>query len=141
MKQHATLGADTLRSVIAAVGEQPFLTTSLEIAWCHHERWDGSGYPRGLRGDAIPLSARILALADVYDALTSERPYKAAWTHSAATEFIARGSGAHFDPRIVRAFLARSEDFDRIRATLADEQDLGAPILQMQIPATRANAG
>lgn len=140
MKQHPTIGADTLRSVLATVGEQPFLTMSLEIAWCHHERWDGSGYPRQLAADAIPLSARILALADVYDALTSERPYKPAWTHAAAVEFIARGSGSHFDPRVASAFLARAERFDRVRAELADHADELAPILQLMLPASRAVA-
>lgn len=141
MKQHTTIGADTLRSVLASAGEQPFLTMSLEIAWCHHERWDGSGYPRGISGDVIPLSARILALADVYDALTSERPYKPAWTHAAALEFIARGSGSHFDPRVASAFLARSEGFDRVRAELADEVETVAPILQFVQPAARIAAG
>ncbi|MBM3988206.1 MAG: HD domain-containing protein [Planctomycetes bacterium] len=141
MRQHTTIGADTLRSVIASAGEQPFLMTSLEIAWCHHERWDGGGYPRGIRGDAIPLSARILALADVYDALTSERPYKPAWTHAAAIEAIARGSGTHFDPRVVSAFLGRGLEFDRVRAQLADDVETGAPILQLALPFPRTAAG
>ncbi|MBM3991898.1 MAG: response regulator [Planctomycetes bacterium] len=141
MKRHTTIGADTLRSVLASAGEQPFLTVSIEIAWCHHERWDGDGYPRGLRGDAIPLSARILALADVYDALTSERPYKAAWTHAAAVEFIARGAGAQFDPRVVSVFLERGRDFDRVRSELADDVEQGAPILQLARSSSRAAAG
>jgi putative two-component system response regulator len=93
---------------------------SLDIAWCHHEKWDGKGYPRGLTGEHIPLSARILALADVYDALTSERPYKRAWSHDEALSWILRGSGTHFDPRVVDAFVERAERADQIRSRLAD---------------------
>ena len=120
MKRHSTIGADTLRSVIGSATHQPFLQMSLEIAWCHHEKWDGSGYPRGLRGVDIPLAARILAMADVYDALTNERPYKRAWSHDEALRWIAQGSGSHFDPRLVDAFTKRVEHVDAIRERLAD---------------------
>jgi putative two-component system response regulator len=120
MKTHTEIGAETLRSVIAESSRQRFLEMSLDITWCHHEKWDGSGYPRGLAGNAIPLSARILALADVYDALTSDRPYKRAWTHADALQWLVSGSGSHFDPRVVEAFLARAEQADAIRACLAD---------------------
>jgi response regulator RpfG family c-di-GMP phosphodiesterase len=120
MKRHAEIGAQTLRSVMTGSDKHRFLQMSLEITWCHHEKWDGSGYPRGLAGEQIPLSARILALADVYDALTSERPYKEAWTHERSVEWILSGSGSHFDPRIVSAFRANLQEADQIRRTLAD---------------------
>ena len=75
-----------------------------EVAMNHHEKWDGSGYPKGLKGTAIPISARIVALADVFDALTSERPYKKAWSIEQATDLIREQSGKHFDPELVEAF-------------------------------------
>jgi response regulator RpfG family c-di-GMP phosphodiesterase len=120
MKRHTEIGARTLREVIREGSEQEFLRMSLEIAWCHHEKWDGSGYPRGLRGEDIPLCARILALADVYDALTTVRPYKDAWSHARAVEWVRQGAGEHFDPRVAQAFLSRHERADFIRARLAD---------------------
>ena len=122
MKQHTTIGAETLRSVMGERANS-FLKMSLDIAWCHHEKWDGNGYPRALRGGEIPLSARILALADVYDALTTVRPYKQAWTHDEALEWIKGGAGSHFDPDVVAAFVARAEQADAIRARLADTAD------------------
>jgi response regulator RpfG family c-di-GMP phosphodiesterase len=120
MKTHTELGAETLRSVIAQNPGQSFLEMSLDIAWCHHEKWDGSGYPRGLSGESIPLSARILALADVYDALTSLRPYKEPWSHADSLAWILTGSGTHFDPRVVQAFARREERAHAIREQLAD---------------------
>jgi putative nucleotidyltransferase with HDIG domain len=83
----------------------PFLAPALEIAWCHHERWDGSGYPRRLRGREIPLAARIFAVADVWDALTSDRPYRAAMSAGEALDLIEAKSGSHFDPEVVAVFL------------------------------------
>jgi HD-GYP domain-containing protein (c-di-GMP phosphodiesterase class II) len=94
---------------------QSFLTLGKEIAYYHHERWDGKGYPEGLRGKDIPLSARIVALADVYDALTSDRPYRKAMSHAEARQIIVEGRGTQFDPDLVDAFLANEEVFDRIR--------------------------
>lgn len=123
MKTHAEIGALTLDSVIQEYGEQAFLSMGRDIAWCHHEKWDGSGYPRNLKGNDIPLAARILALADVYDALTTVRPYKTAWDHGDAVEWIAAQSGLHFDPEVVGAFLAQQELADRIRIELADTLD------------------
>jgi putative two-component system response regulator len=120
MKTHTLIGADTLRGVIERSTPQPFLQIGLEMARDHHEKWDGTGYPRGLAGEQIPLSARILALADVYDALTSARPYKQPWTHEQALERIRADRGSHFDPRVADAFLARAERVDRIRSRLAD---------------------
>jgi response regulator RpfG family c-di-GMP phosphodiesterase len=123
MKTHTQIGAETLEAVIANNGEQGFLAMSRDIAWCHHEKWDGSGYPRALRGEQIPLSARILALADVYDALTTVRPYKHAWSHREALDWIRTRAGTHFDPDVVAAFAAREQQADAVRARLADVLD------------------
>jgi len=123
MKRHTEIGATTLRGVILANNNQSFLQMSLDIAWCHHEKWDGNGYPRALVGEQIPLSARIVAVADVYDALTTIRPYKHAWEHTRAIEWIRRGSGTHFDPRVAGAFVARERQADFIRARLADTEE------------------
>ena len=86
-----------------------------EIAFNHHEKWDGSGYPRGLKGEAIPLSARIIALADVYDALTTKRFYKEAYSHAKSKKMIIELKGTHFDPEIVNAFLGVQDTFNRVR--------------------------
>jgi HD-GYP domain-containing protein (c-di-GMP phosphodiesterase class II) len=83
----------------------PFLTPALDIPYCHHEKWDGNGYPRGLKGKDIPLAARIFAVADVWDALTSDRPQRKAWSHEGARKHIREQSGKHFDPQVVEAFL------------------------------------
>ena len=83
----------------------PFLEKAMEIPYCHHEKWDGSGYPQGLKGEEIPLSARIFAVIDVWDALRSDRPYRKAWSDEEALEEIIRGKGNHFDPVVVQAFL------------------------------------
>jgi putative two-component system response regulator len=111
MQKHPCTGGDALLAIKERWGETPFLTTAAEIALCHHEKWDGSGYPYGLSGDQIPLSARIVALADVYDALTSQRVYKPANAHADAVDAIAKASGSHFDPRVVTAFLAVESRF------------------------------
>ncbi len=123
MKTHPEIGATTLESVILENRNQGFLLMGRDIAWCHHEKWDGSGYPRALAGEEIPLSARILALADVYDALTTVRPYKDAWTHEEAMAWIEDGAGAHFDPRIVQAFSEIGDCADDVRARLADQRE------------------
>jgi HD-GYP domain-containing protein (c-di-GMP phosphodiesterase class II) len=81
------------------------LAQALEIPYCHHEKWDGTGYPRGLQGDQIPLAARIFAVVDVWDALTSDRPYRPAWTKKKTLEYIKEQSGHHFDPNVVDVFL------------------------------------
>jgi len=100
MKTHCAIGADLL----AGTGV-PLLDLAAEIALCHHERWDGLGYPRGLSGEAIPLSGRIVAVADTWDALTTERPYKGAWTEADALAELERNVGLQFDPEVVKAFL------------------------------------
>jgi len=115
IKQHAALGGDALRSIDKEITFQSFLTLGKEIAYYHHERWDGTGYPSGRRGDQIPLSARIVALPDVYDALTSKRAYKEAISHEEAVRIISSERGTHFDPDVVDGFLAEQETFRRIR--------------------------
>jgi putative two-component system response regulator len=115
MKTHTTLGAQTLESAVRAHPEASFLRMARDIALTHHEHWDGSGYPQGLKGEEIPLCGRLVALADVYDALTSKRVYKDAFAHDIAREIILRDSGKHFDPRVVEAFLATEHAFIRVR--------------------------
>ncbi len=115
IKQHAELGGEALRSVDREINDQSFLTIGKEIAFSHHERWDGTGYPAGKRGEAIPLSARIVALADVYDALTSKRSYKDSLTHEEAMKIICSERASHFDPDIVDVFVENHEVFNRIR--------------------------
>jgi len=83
----------------------PFLVPALDIPYCHHEKWDGTGYPRGLKGEEIPTAARIFAVVDVWDALTSDRPYRKAWSRQEALEHIREQGGKHFDPKVVQAFL------------------------------------
>ncbi len=120
MKSHTLIGAETLGAALKEFPEAKFLSMARDIALCHHEKWDGSGYPRGLSGTSIPLCARIVALADVYDALRSARVYKNSQTHAQARETILAGSGRHFDPDIVGAFLATEERFDSVAKQLAD---------------------
>lgn len=122
MQRHTTIGGDTLRSVIERFSGQTFLTMAMEIAYSHHEKWDGSGYPHGLVGRDIPLSARVVALADAYDAITSARPYKDALDHESATERICRDVGKHFDPELVAAFDRCHEEFVDIRRGLMAQE-------------------
>jgi putative two-component system response regulator len=120
MRRHPEIGGDTLRDVIERYEGHRFLRMGMEIAYCHHEHWDGSGYPRGLAGPHIPLAARIVALADAYDTITSRRPYKVALEHEEAVRRIALDRGAHFDPVLVDVFLRCHRDFAEIRGRLAD---------------------
>jgi len=87
------------------IGSIDLLKSTLDIAYCHHEKWDGSGYPRGLKGEQIPLAARLFAIVDVYDALTSDRPFRKAWSKAKALDYVREQSGQHFDPQVVAAFL------------------------------------
>ncbi len=122
MRTHTEIGAHTLCRVFESTGEKSFLRMGHEIAWAHHERWDGSGYPRGLRGAETPLCARIVALADCYDALTSWRPHKEAWSHEAAMEYIAEQSGSQFDPDLVVAMQSCAKAINHIRESMADSE-------------------
>ncbi len=123
MKNHSSMGGDALTVIDKNLGYKSFLTIGKEVASYHHERWDGSGYPEGLKGDAIPLSARIVALADVYDALINERPYKTALTHQEAADLILKEKGSHFDPDVVDAFIICMEEFYNIADLLSDEAE------------------
>ena len=114
MKTHTTEGAATLNSVLEVAPHATFLRVARDIALCHHERFDGGGYPRGLVGTDIPLSARIFSVADVYDALISKRVYKAAFSHDVAKSLILEGEGTQFDPDVIQAFLALEEAFKAI---------------------------
>ncbi|WP_459554304.1 HD domain-containing phosphohydrolase [Lacunimicrobium album] len=118
MKTHTTLGAQTLAEVATCYPSAGYLKMAIDIALTHHERYDGKGYPNRLVGDEIPLCGRITAVADVYDALTSVRVYKDAYSHETAVEIITRDSGTHFDPRIVRAFLSCQDRFLEIKNQL-----------------------
>ena len=120
IQRHPTIGGRTLERLCILDPEDVFLRLAHEIALHHHERWDGSGYPFSLSQEQIPLSARIVAVADVYDALTSERPYKRAYSHDVTRGLIIAQSRSHFDPLVVEAFLAREVDFKRIREAHAE---------------------
>ena len=120
MKTHAKLGAQTLDAALKQFPGARFLEMGRDIAATHHERFDGSGYPDGIKGRDIPLAGRIVALADVYDALTSKRVYKAAFAHDVAKSMIVAESGAHFDPIIVRAFIETEDEFIAIRDRFND---------------------
>jgi HD-GYP domain-containing protein (c-di-GMP phosphodiesterase class II) len=121
MKTHAALGHDAIENAERQLGiTVDFLACAKEIALNHHEKWDGSGYPRSLKGTAIPVSARLMAVADVYDAVTTRRVYKDAMSHDQAVTIILDGRGRHFDPDIVDAFAAISEQFRDIAARFAD---------------------
>lgn len=123
MKTHTTLGRDAILAAEAELGHSnPFLRYAREIAYSHQEKWDGSGYPQGLAGEAIPLSARLMAVADVYDALISARVYKPAFAHDDAMRLIAQGRGTHFDPDVADAFLAIAAQVRDIAARFADHE-------------------
>jgi putative two-component system response regulator len=125
MRTHPQIGGDTLRKVIERYQGHSFLRMGMEIAYSHHERWDGSGYPYRLAGTQIPLAARIVALADTYDTITSRRPYKVAFDHEEALRRIARDRGAHFDPMLVDVFFRCHRDFAEIRERLTDPVHAG----------------
>jgi putative two-component system response regulator len=127
MKQHSIIGAEALSRTIRNTAGADFLKMAADIAHWHHERFDGAGYPDGLKGTQIPLSARIVSLADVYDALTSSRVYKPAFRTEIAYMMICQERGRQFDPVIVDAFVARYGDFLKVRDLIAAERT--APVL------------
>lgn len=124
MRRHAEYGRDAILQAQNSLGESgEFLRYAREIAYSHHEKWDGSGYPQGLVADAIPLSARLMAVADVYDALISKRPYKAPFTHAQAMQMIRAGRASHFDPDIVDAWVEIEAQIESIAASHQDVSD------------------
>ena len=134
MKTHTTLGRDAIQHAEDQLGiRAEFLSLAKEIAYSHQEKWDGSGYPQGLAGDDIPISARLMAVADVYDALISRRVYKAGMPHEQAVEIIRQGRGTHFDPDICDAFLDCLEQFQTIAERFADtDQDMAVQRAAME---------
>lgn len=124
MRTHAEMGAEAIRRAMEEDGGDTrpfgFLLAAIEIAHFHHEKWDGSGYPQGLKGDAIPLAARLMALADVFDALISRRVYKPPYPVEEAVDIILEGRGTHFDPELVDAFVEQKEEFFAIARRHAD---------------------
>lgn len=120
MKQHAVIGGATLSAAVEAHPRAKYLQMARDIAISHHEKYDGTGYPHGLRNDEIPLCGRIVALSDVYDALTTARVYKPAYSHEVARNIILEGNGTHFDPDIVTAFLVVEEKFIETKEQLGD---------------------
>ncbi len=138
MEIHTVIGGECLHAIESRLGNNEFMTMAREVAYSHHERWDGTGYPYGLSGDAIPLVARIVSVADVYDALTSKRPYKRAMSHLESREIIVKGKGTQFDPQVVDAFLRHEDEFLEIsieQQSLSDE-DAIAPIQRLSIAAS-----
>lgn len=124
IKTHTLIGAEVIERVQNQYPENRILEMGKTIALYHHEKWDGTGYPHGLKGEEIPLSARIMALVDVYDALRSERPYKKGMSHEVSIKIISEGAGKHFDPSIVEIFQLYHEDFMRIFDEMKDSHVL-----------------
>jgi putative two-component system response regulator len=123
MKRHTEYGRDVIISVQKKLGAMPFLRIAEDIVFTHHEKWDGSGYPKGLKGADIPLCGRIMALADVYDALISRRVYKAPFPHSKAMEIIIEGAGTHFDPDLVTIFADFAPGFRQVALFNAESDE------------------
>ena len=123
MQLHATMGGRCVGDIETRLGNSNFLQMAREIALCHHERWDGTGYPAKMTGEQIPLAARIVAVADVYDALASRRVYKEAYTHEKCVEIIKEGASTAFDPQIVDVFLELESDFREIARRYRDAED------------------
>jgi len=137
MKTHTTLGRDAIQAAETSLGlEVEFLSIAKEIAYGHQEKWDGSGYPEGLKGESIPISARLMAVADVYDALISRRVYKDSMPHEKAIAIIEEGRGSHFDPDMVDAFLAIQDEIKLIAARYADsDADMDVKRKQLELVA------
>jgi len=123
IKEHAEIGKRIIEKVEASTSQQAFLEQARILAWTHHEKWDGTGYPNSLIGNEIPLQGRLMAIADVYDALISDRPYKKAFTHEQAVEIIKDESGTHFDPALVDLFLSSAEEFHQVSSQIRIESE------------------
>jgi len=122
IKQHCSEGVSIIDDIMKEADNDIFLTHAKKFAGFHHEKWNGFGYPNGLKGEEIPLQGRIMAVADVYDALVCERPYKKPFTHEEAVEIIKKDSGTHFDPKVVEAFLNVADDFLAVSMEQADSR-------------------
>lgn len=122
MKKHTNIGYDALRNASGEMGTDFFLNMAMDIILFHHERWDGKGYPKGLKGEDIPLSARVVAIVDVYDALTSKRPYKEALSHEEAVKIMSQETGK-FDPALINLFMKNGEEFNKIRMKFSEKNE------------------
>jgi putative two-component system response regulator len=120
MKQHTVIGFNAIKTASLKLGKNSFLKSAMELTLHHHEKWDGTGYPDGLKKTSIPLSCRIMAIGDVYDALISKRPYKPPFSHNEAVQIIVESGGTHFDPVIVSVFQEINEDFHKIAINHTD---------------------
>lgn len=132
MEKHALIGADTLLAIRAKLGADEFIDMGIEIALQHHEKWDGTGYPFGLANEKISLAARIVALADFYDAVTSKRVYKDAMSHEEASELIKSLHGTHFAPDVADAFFANEAEFNAIRAHNQSDDQSSLKIMNLE---------
>jgi response regulator RpfG family c-di-GMP phosphodiesterase len=133
MRTHPQLGALALQTAEDELGSNSFLRHARDIALTHHEKWDGSGYPRGLKGEQIPLPARIMSLVDMYDALISERIYKEGWSHDRAVNEIVLKKHSHFDPNVVEAFVLEQDHFQEIAQRHKDEASEFKAFLEIEI--------
>jgi putative two-component system response regulator len=124
IKKHAAFGKEIIEKIKKKTSERAFLEHAEIFAATHHEKWDGSGYPKGLKGKDIPLQGRLMAIADVYDALVSDRPYKKSFTHEKAVDIILQGKGTHFEPILVDLFLKVSDEFNSIAKSFKQEDNL-----------------
>jgi len=132
MQTHTAIGAECLREIERRLGTSNFLQMAREIAIGHHERWDGTGYPVGLSGEAIPLSARIVAIVDVYDALSSRRIYKEAFPHEQCISIIRKEAGAHFDPDLVDVFFSIEKQVESISRRFRQAHKLDTDICRAE---------
>ncbi len=135
MKTHTTIGGNTIRTLVRQRRQQSFLQMGMEIAYYHHEQYGGGGYPAGLAGESIPLPARILTVADVYDAMRSRRVYKPALPHGEAVAFIEKEAGVRFDPDVVEVFLQQQHDFQKIGQQIRDEVSAVDPRIDPRVAA------
>jgi len=122
VKKHTTFGGEVIDKIMESTSEHTFLTYAKTFALTHHEKWDGTGYPKGLKGEDIPILGRLMAIADVYDALVSDRPYKRAFTHDEAVKIIVEGKGTHFDRILTDMFLSISDEFSAIASALRNKR-------------------
>ena len=120
IKKHTSSGGTIVRQILADISDEQYVNFAIDIATHHHERWDGTGYPNGLKGEEIPLSARIMAIADVFDALVSKRCYKEPINVEEAFKIIKEESGTHFDPKLVEVFLKHKDKYISINASIVD---------------------
>ncbi|MDR2338766.1 MAG: HD domain-containing protein, partial [Deltaproteobacteria bacterium] len=141
MKKHSEHGANAIERILSKNPGHSFLTCAKRIARSHHEKWDGTGYPDGLSGYDIPLEARLMAVADVYDALISDRPYKKAFTTDEAKRIIEEGRGKHFDPVLIDIFLEVSDDFERVVYEVSAANESGIPLQMGSFPGSMGLPG